>query len=273
MSRETLLWIFAVVAILSTSCNQLNEEALKEQSPTTDAESVSEASLQAPAIPLATAVERVSNWRALKKDQSWWSDNALIAFRIPTTDYKRIKAKGAMGMRAYMGLSKEGQPQFLLVGVDGSGVDMTNQAEGQFVYNFSQPCPMTCPEISPLYTGIAPSNAAKVEAPAVGLQEAVAMTKRWRQTPKDLEWSDDHNFQAFLLPIEDFIEIAEQGAAAFRLYLAIDEQGYVTTLLNGVDSEDQDMLDASKGQFIYAAAAACPAVCDKESPLFATSTH
>lgn len=102
-------------------------------------------------IPLATAQEWAATWRA---DPS----NTVKAFLIPQVDIKELLAEdNVQDVRAYVGIDSNGDCKLMLVGVDINGHDLIDEASGDCVYDFTEPCPKTCDFTSPMYTLI-PQN-------------------------------------------------------------------------------------------------------------------
>lgn len=96
----------------------------------------------------------------------------------------------------------------------------------------------------------------------ITLEEAQEWASNWRKNP-------DQNLIAFLIPEIDFTQvIAEEETINVRTYLGIDNLGNCKLIIVGVDAEGQDLLDESKGQYIYDFSSACKPDCDFNSPLF-----
>ena len=100
-------------------------------------------------IPLNQAIIEAANWRALA-ERTLGPQDFVKAFTIPKVDFSQIIAKGAVSIRAYLGMSASGEKKLLLVGVNDKGEDMIDYKDGQFVYDFTTPCPPMCREDSPL---------------------------------------------------------------------------------------------------------------------------
>ncbi|HLN94864.1 MAG TPA: hypothetical protein VK183_04450 [Flavobacterium sp.] len=95
-------------------------------------------------IPLKQAKE----WAA-----KWQESNSLKAFLIQKDNIDSILAAGcgAVNFRGYLGLDDDGNPVFMLVGVDANGDDIIDEREGCFVYDYNFPCPSHCDSSSPLF--------------------------------------------------------------------------------------------------------------------------
>ncbi|MEP0479274.1 MAG: hypothetical protein ABJD23_03615, partial [Nonlabens sp.] len=78
-----------------------------------------------------------------------------------------------------------------------------------------------------------------------------------------------NTIKAYDAPGVDFTQtLAESGAVNTRLYLAIDNNGTLKTLIVGVDEDGSDMIDASKEWYIYDATSTIPPQTgDVNSPL------
>lgn len=91
--------------------------------------------------------------------QGWatkWVDSqpqgAVKAHLIPMEDFVNIqKENGAVNVRAYIGIDENGLNKLMLVGVDANGRDMIDDTNGDYIYDFTLPCPNTCDTSSPLY--------------------------------------------------------------------------------------------------------------------------
>jgi hypothetical protein len=99
------------------------------------------------------------NTITLTQAQAWatkWRSNPankVKAHLIPEVDITQLLAEpGITNVRAYIGIDDTGMHKLMLVGVDANGKDMINDATGQYIYDFTMPCPTTCDENSPLYT-------------------------------------------------------------------------------------------------------------------------
>ena len=100
-------------------------------------------------IPLADAITQTTNWRNMAEPKLGPAD-FVKAFTIPMENFNQILASGAVDIRAYLGDTPTGEKTLLMVGVDGNGDDMIDYPSGQFVYDFTSPCPPTCDTGSPL---------------------------------------------------------------------------------------------------------------------------
>ncbi len=94
-------------------------------------------------------LEQAQEWAA-----SWRSNpnNTVKAFLIPNIDITQLLAeKGVQDVRAYVGIDDNNEQKLMLVGVDSEGNDLIDEANGQFIYDFTQPCPKKCDINSPLF--------------------------------------------------------------------------------------------------------------------------
>lgn len=103
--------------------------------------------------------EKVVNTISLETAQAWakkWRDTpgaTIKAHLIPQADITQLMAeKDVQDVRAYIGIDENGINKLMLVGVDANGNDLINDANNQYIYDFTQPCPDTCNVTSPLYT-------------------------------------------------------------------------------------------------------------------------
>jgi hypothetical protein len=97
-------------------------------------------------ISLKTAQDWARTWRSNP-------ENKVKAHLIPQIDVKQLLAEDkVVDIRAYIGVDEEGKNKLMLVGVDIDGNDLINEEKGQYIYDFTRPCPDTCAFESPLYT-------------------------------------------------------------------------------------------------------------------------
>ncbi len=97
-------------------------------------------------ITLETAQAWATNWRSNPA-------NTVKAFLIPQINLTSLLAqRDTQDVRAYVGIDDQGKHTLMLVGVDANGNDLINAAEGQYIYDFTLPCPETCDVNSSLYT-------------------------------------------------------------------------------------------------------------------------
>lgn len=98
-------------------------------------------------IPLNEA----QNWAKIYREKN---PNSVIAYLVPRIDFTQLlQEKDVVDIRAYVGIDPEsGLQKLMLVGVDANGNDLINPENGQFIYDFSKPCPDECAVNSPLFT-------------------------------------------------------------------------------------------------------------------------
>lgn len=100
------------------------------------------------AIDITTATDWVDRWRATTVNPP------VKGFLIPQIDISSAMAEsGFEDIRAYMGIElKDGEKIYhlLIVGVDAEGNDMVDPDLGQYVYDFTRPCPSLCSKTGPL---------------------------------------------------------------------------------------------------------------------------
>ncbi|WP_300564456.1 hypothetical protein [Flavobacterium sp.] len=97
-------------------------------------------------ISLETAQQWATNWRSNP-------ENTVKAHLIPQIDITQLlNEKDVQDVRAYIGVDEDGVNKLMLVGVDAKGNDLINEDAGQYIYDFTLPCPNTCNITSPLYT-------------------------------------------------------------------------------------------------------------------------
>ncbi|GAB3661088.1 hypothetical protein GCM10028791_35370 [Echinicola sediminis] len=90
-----------------------------------------------------TAKEWMKRWRKNQKDYN--KKTPVNGFLIPMVDLKEVMAEtGATNVRTYLGIDDNDQEKLLIVGVNEAGHDMVNEEDGEYVYDFTQPCPPAC---------------------------------------------------------------------------------------------------------------------------------
>jgi len=103
--------------------------------------------------------ETAVNTITLETAQAWaqkWRDTpgaTVKAHLIPQIDITQLmNEKDVVDIRAYIGIDDNGENKLMLVGVDANGNDLIDDANEQYIYDFTKPCPTTCNVTSPLYT-------------------------------------------------------------------------------------------------------------------------
>ena len=99
------------------------------------------------------------NTITLQQAQQWAAKwrlnpaNTVKAHLIPEIDITQLLAEeGVANVRAYIGIDENGTNKLMLVAVNADGNDMINEDLGQYIYDFTIPCPSVCDVDSPLYT-------------------------------------------------------------------------------------------------------------------------
>jgi hypothetical protein len=95
-------------------------------------------------------------WAKLWRKQN---PSSVKAFLIPNVDLLELLGeKPSQGdgynVRAYVGIDPTdlvNSPKLMLVAVDAKGTDLIDYANGQYIYDFTQPCPKVCDDGSPLF--------------------------------------------------------------------------------------------------------------------------
>lgn len=91
------------------------------------------------AIPLEMAAEWTLSWREREALED------INGYFIPMEDINEVMLEtGIKNMRGYLGIDGNGENHLLLVGVDSKGNDMIDEESGQFVYDYTKPCPQQC---------------------------------------------------------------------------------------------------------------------------------
>ena len=95
-----------------------------------------------------TAKKWMKRWRNMEKDYN--KKNPVNGFLIPMIDLKEVMQEiGVTNVRAYCGIDDNDVEKLLIVGVDKLGNDMINESQGQFIYDFTHPCPPACGDLDP----------------------------------------------------------------------------------------------------------------------------
>ena len=102
------------------------------------------------AIEITQAVTWVNKWRDLDPRIL-----PLKGFVIPKVDLTEVLGEEPTSVRTYMAIdpddtNDETKYHLLVVGVDSSGNDMVDPDKGEYVYDFTQPCPSICSNTGPL---------------------------------------------------------------------------------------------------------------------------
>ena len=109
-------------------------------------------------VALEVALNWINKWRAEDTNRNLdnyvprdFEGKPFKGFWIPGNDLIDIlRETGAVSARTYFGIDENDLIHLLFVGVDANGNDMTDESEGQYIYDFTQPCPATCSETGPL---------------------------------------------------------------------------------------------------------------------------
>ncbi len=104
----------------------------------------------------------------------------------------------------------------------------------------------------------------------ISLQEAIDMTKRYRENLGSMTTADYANS----LPLCETFDktafeqlVGEAGCASIRCYLGMDKDKIVRLIFVGVDSKDQDILPPAVGAAIMEIGTHCPPICPGTGPL------
>lgn len=106
---------------------------------------------------------------------------------------------------------------------------------------------------------------AKDSKDIISLEKAQNWAAKWKK--EGPTYLSDNQLKAFLIPGTDVKEvIAEEGVVNVRSYLGIDENNEPHLMIVGVDAQGNDMIDDSKGWFIYDFSEPCPNTCNQKPP-------
>lgn len=112
----------------------------------------------------------------------------------------------------------------------------------------------------------------------ISLQEAIAMTDRYRQNRETIIDSQYQN-QNILASSESFDRapfdslLEQDGCTGLRIYYGMDENLKVHAIIVGVNENDEDMVSASASllndpeDILIDKGVRCPEICPPESPL------
>lgn len=101
----------------------------------------------------------------------------------------------------------------------------------------------------------------------ITLETAQEWAATWKENAET--YLSENQLKAFLIPGTDVTQVlAEEGVVNVRSYLGIDENNEPHLMIVGVDADGNDMIDDSKGWYIYDFSRPCPSTCDVNSPLF-----
>lgn len=99
-------------------------------------------------ITLQEAQERAARWRAQTIEGANFKGSL-----ISQLDLKGLVSEiGENGIRAYNGINAEGVYKLMIVAVDVNGNDLIDDKNGDYIYDFTVPCPEKCDINSPMFT-------------------------------------------------------------------------------------------------------------------------
>ena len=102
-------------------------------------------------MPSTNTVDQVTAQRWVEKWRGSDEKLDLKGFWVPGDDLREVMNEGgAQDARVYMAIDDDGNYHLLIVGVDADGNDMIDPDNGQYIYDFTQPCPATCSQTGPL---------------------------------------------------------------------------------------------------------------------------
>jgi hypothetical protein len=99
----------------------------------------------------------------------------------------------------------------------------------------------------------------------ITLETAQDWAAKWKENA--VTYLSKNQLKAFLIPGIDVSQVlAEEGVVNVRSYLGIDENNEPHLMIIGVDADGNDMIDDSKGWFIYDFSEPCPNICNQKVP-------
>ncbi|MFK7784877.1 MAG: hypothetical protein AB8B56_07170 [Crocinitomicaceae bacterium] len=114
---------------------------------------MSDTELPEGAIEVAVAEIWVNNWRNPTTPEQEAAKQSVLELKgmwVPGEDLINIMHEtGAVNGRSYFAIDEDNLIHTLYVGVDAAGNDMVDEEAGQYVYDFTRPCPPTCSGTGP----------------------------------------------------------------------------------------------------------------------------
>jgi hypothetical protein len=102
------------------------------------------------AIPFDTAKKWVDNWKASDHRLVNQQGQDIINFFVPKIDLSEVlNEKGTNAVRTYLGIDETGEFHLLIAAVDSDDNVLVDPKLGQYVYDFTRPCPPTCSKNDP----------------------------------------------------------------------------------------------------------------------------
>lgn len=94
-------------------------------------------------IDFETAKKWADRWR--ENQGTYNAEHPIKAFNIPLIDLVQLQQEfGIEEVRAYLGIDDNWVEKLILVATDGNGNDLIDPAKGQYIYDFTTPCPPVC---------------------------------------------------------------------------------------------------------------------------------
>lgn len=100
----------------------------------------------------------------------------------------------------------------------------------------------------------------------ITLEQAQEWATRWKA--EGATFLAKNQLKAFLIPGIDVTQVISEECVDVRSYLGLDSSDEPHLVIVGVDVNGNDMIDDSKGWYIYDFSQPCPNTCDVNSPLF-----
>lgn len=98
----------------------------------------------------------------------------------------------------------------------------------------------------------------------ISLETAQAWAARWKEMQNS---GNIPTITAFLIPgIDTTQALKPDEAVDIRGYMGIDSTNTSRLIVVGVNSEGNDLIDESKGYYIYDFTVPCPPSCNKRAP-------
>ncbi len=102
------------------------------------------------AIDFDTAKSWIDNWKASDNRLVNQEGQSIINFLVPKIDLTEVLGEGGVSaVRTYLGIDGEGNFHLLIAAVDADDNVLVNPELGQYVYDFTRPCPPTCSKNDP----------------------------------------------------------------------------------------------------------------------------
>jgi hypothetical protein len=105
-----------------------------------------------------------------------------------------------------------------------------------------------------------------MEKNTITLEQAQEWVAKWKA--EGANYLAKNQLKAFLIPGIDVTQVISEECTDVRSYLGLDVNNQPHLVIVGVDAKGNDMIDDTKGWYIYDFSHPCPSTCDVNSPLY-----